>query len=273
MANELESLFDKLSKDLTTKIEAKYDELTVTFTSKISAIDKTLTNFRQYVGSEITKTKDRLDNLEQLIPEGLDLVTLQNEVTALKYRTEQLEAKLNTQENVNESISKLLDDQVNRNLRKTLIFRGIQGNYNESWSKTSNKLAKFLSDIDQNHLRFGDILHDIDRAHRPNENNETDRNGQSSTPPIFVQFNTWKAAQYYMHQVIDYNKKSRNEAAVSVYVDQMYSKELTERRKKAIDLRKQRRTDGDKSKMLVKFPATLMKFDDTARKYVELQKF
>jgi len=204
---------------------------------------------------------------------GIDLVTMQNEITALKFRTEQLETALNSQVNKNKDLSRTLDDQVNRNLRKTLIFRGISGTSDESWSKTSDKLAKFLSDIDCNHLSVNEVLHDIDRAHRPNTNEVTPNANRNSPPPIFVQFNTWKSAQYYMKSVIDYNKNLRNREEATVFVDQMYSRDVTARRKSAIELRKELKKNGDKSKMFIKFPAILMKYDVNTKKYIEFKKF
>ena len=277
MEQQIQQLFTKLSNDLLSKFEEKHNKLSLELTQKYTTIESSLKDFRMYVGSQITNTKERMDKIEERIPDDINLNSLKTQIATLQLETNEIKAKLDIETTRNNTLEKSLDDQVNRNLRKTLIFRGIKEDKNETWSQTSKKLATYLSHIDHNYYRSNDILQDIDRAHRASPKDQDDQDHQDHLPakskPIFVQFNSWKAAQYYLKSVINYNRNLRNPDEPKVYVDQMYSKEVTTRRKMAIERRKELRSNGVREKMFIKYPATLMQFNNEAKKYIELEKF
>ena len=91
-----------------------------------------------------------------------------------KEKTIEVEDELNKIKDVVDDLQKQLrvanaqiDDQVNRNMRKTLVIRGIsQTDKKELWEDTSNHLANKISQITNNEITKVDVLNSIERAHR-----------------------------------------------------------------------------------------------------------
>lgn len=65
------------------------------------------------------------------------------------------------------------EDQANRSMRNTLVFKGVNGN-EPNWTKTTEVLAGVISAV-ENDITLTEINSWIDRAHRmqSNENNNT----------------------------------------------------------------------------------------------------
>ena len=122
--------------------------------------------------------------------------------------------------------------------------------------KTSKTLATYLSKINKS-KKYQDIIKDIDRAHRSKKQSEEKKD---EPRPIFVKFTSWKNAQLYKSFVVKNNKYLKSKGkSVTVFVDQMYSQNVSERRKQAFEARKKLREEGENTKTFVKYPATLMK--------------
>ena len=81
----------------------------------------------------------------------------QNEIDEMKSEI----AKLN---DANTHLNALLDDQINRNMRTTLIFKGIKEEKDEGWEQTEDRLVDVLS----RHLNLNkdNLKGMIERAHR-----------------------------------------------------------------------------------------------------------
>ena len=75
----------------------------------------------------------------------------------------------------------------------------------------------------------------ISRAHRTNDTDSSRRNNKSEPRPIISQFVNWRVAEEVRQEIIHLN--SRNQ--LKVIVNQMLSKELTERRNNALIKRKE----------------------------------
>ena len=71
-----------------------------------------------------------------------------------------------------------LDDQIDRNMRETLIIHGIKGS-ETSWDATKKLLCSFLEELSEGVLNRNDIHYSIVRAHRGGKENKA----------IYVKFN------------------------------------------------------------------------------------
>jgi len=161
----------------------------------------------------------------------------------LKIECEKLRGTTNT-------VETNLDDSINRSMRSTLIFRGIPELHDkdQSWDQTTESLIDCLKkinpDYDQENIRD-----DIERCHR---------GGKS---------------EYYKELIINHNKVQGKHS--KIFVDQMYSKKLTERRKTALSYRLQFLSNSENtgSRLYVKYPAKLMVKRVNSNKYSLLKEF
>ena len=136
-----------------------------------------------------------------------------------------------------------LDDQVNRTLRKTLVFKGIRGQSNEPWDTTREKLNKIIG-------KKVPTLKDmcpVERAHHWKPKKEGDEPVESTT--IFAAFSNWNDAQ----AVLRASRDGGNFRA-----EQMFSPAISSRRNQAMLKRRALKDEGRIEKAYVAFPAKLM---------------
>ena len=156
-----------------------------------------------------------------------------------------------------EQLEELVDDQVNRNARSTLIIRGVNFNlHNEnSWNDTENILATTLC------IQFGwnknQFAHDIERAHRGNYKNPNS--------PIYAKFLSWKVGQDVLESTIKGNRESK----ITIFASQKHSKKVQDRMNSLLLKRKEFKEDEVRKtwKSYVKFPRVLMVKKPTDKKY------
>ena len=105
----MQELFDKLSTSLIIQIDTKFDTLSNNFEVKFLILqrleDNNLGQFRTYVGTELTMTRERIDNLEQRIPD-------KNLIENITQRVEALELELALNNNKTLELERQLEDQV-----------------------------------------------------------------------------------------------------------------------------------------------------------------
>ena len=141
-----------------------------------------------------------------------------------------------------------LDDQINRGLRSTLIFKGIKEERNETWEQTEEHLINIITRHTK--LDRGAIEIMIERAHR----------GKSSTKSkgpshIYVKFHSWKDSELVKYEFIELQKKHPK---IGVRVEQMFSTKLTLRRNAALLERKTLLENKSITNGYIKYPAVLM---------------
>ena len=150
----------------------------------------------------------------------------------------------NSQKQEIEELQNSMEDQINRGMRSTLIFKGIKEEENEfSWEDTTNVLANQLSPI----LNCDpmQIVGDIERAHRGKG---------SKSRNIYVKFNSWKASDQISKLIIKANRSKITHITVS----QMYGPKTTAIMNEKLKLRKDIIKDHKAWKMYVAYPGTLM---------------
>ena len=119
------------------------------------------------------------------------------------------------------------------------------------------------SEISKNMQDFSkeQIIKNIERAHRV----ATANRNPSSTAPSFhvVKITNWDMSEKVKSAIIKANQESKS----AVFVSQIYSKSLTERRNAALKYRADLKEQDPSIQGYVKFPATLMIKRTGERKY------
>ena len=141
-----------------------------------------------------------------------------------------------------------LEDQTNRNCRKTLIVRGVKELRDETdWNSTKKRLAEVLADVTK--LNVNHIAGWIERAHRGKLREDDKKKGKRD---IHVLFTNWNHSDLVLSEFIKHGRGK------GVFIEQRYGPDTTYRQNEAKMLR---RTLLDKEEItcgFVKFPAALM---------------
>ena len=234
------------------------------------------------ISSECSKINDRINQTNNKINEKyhqiVQLLT-KAESTANKAIEQATENKTNIEKNTQE-IEKLkqilhvkdnviqvlqndLAEQTDRQMRSTLIIRGIPLEQNEkSWDDTAEALANYLYEKmgwDRNMIK-----NDIDRIHRGSK----DEN-RSGPPPIFAKFVSWRASQKLLTAIIKANKQRR----INATVHPMFSKHTQANYDTANRIKRELKKDESKKDWItfVKYPGILMVKKSRDDKYEEYE--
>ena len=246
-------------------LEKQMEELTSKFMAKLDDLHETITTNH----NKLTEALERIRNTELVAERALSLA-IENEekINIISKKTDVLQAKLNETESANQILTDQLDDQINRNLRCTLIFKGIMENEHEtSYEATASILANTIAKIDPT-LLPEDIIKNIDRAHRTAKNKN--RNTVNSGPrPIIAKFLSWKYSQDIIKRIIQNNRSSTEN---KVFVTQMYSPRVTARINEALKYRKEILKHDNTKSMYVAYPAKLMGKDKGTKEPYKLVK-
>ena len=120
----------------------------------------------------------------------------------------------------------------------------------------AKEIAKHMQDFSKE-----EIIKNIELAHRVTTANRN----PSATAPSFVvaKITNWDMSEKIKSAIIKANQKGKS----AVFVSQMYSKSLTERRNAALKYRADLKEQDPPIQGYVKFPATLMIKHTGERKY------
>ena len=254
--NKCEEKLDKLS----VKLDKMYENLTKDFVG----VHDDITEFKAYIGNQLNTIKlsietnttgisnqaVKLRDFENIqIQNGQKIKSLEDEISGLKL-TSSVEPDLQSLQSEVQSLKNALDDQVNRNCRQTLVFWGVPEAPDEGNDKTTTILADVLAKA-SNTVTENVRIH-LDRVHRGRKSNN-----DGKPRPIFAKFTTWRDAQDYKQHIIESNRKKKD-APPSIFVDQLYSSEVSRRRKLARDERKKPKENDSSLKCYIKYPAKLM---------------
>ena len=120
----------------------------------------------------------------------------------------------------------------------------------------ANEISKHMQDFSKE-----EIMKNIERAHRVTTANRN----PSATVPRFVvaKITNWDMSEKIKSAIIKANQEGKS----AVFVSQMYSKSLTERRNAALKYQADLKEQDPSIQGYVKFPATLMIKRTAERKY------
>ena len=231
---ELQTMLDTLKEELITLIKPLTDNFAA-FTSK----------FEQLEDTAIKALKLAEDNAN-------DILTLKDYVDELQKQNAELQERNKTLiEDRVKIVERNVEDRTNRSLRKTLVIKGIPQVQNETWSQSEELLAGFIAE----HVEGYDIERakgSIERAHRsPPTNNPAKKDKLD----IYAAFYDWKDTEFIKLQII---KANRADPTLKTYCEQKYGALTTERRGKALELRKTLIAQKKCTSAYVAFPAKLM---------------
>lgn len=162
-----------------------------------------------------------------------------------------------------------VEDRTNRQLRKTLIFKGISedpddeqlhNNSNnshkkdtETWNDTERKLAKAIAEITGSEV--ANCKRWIERCHRAAPRKTKDGRQRPGPRPIFAAFYDWKDSEYVKDEFL---KNNISHKASRIYAEQKYGPLTSNRRNQALVIRKQLKAAGTIQSGYVTYAAKLM---------------
>ena len=237
---------DILLKNQLKEIQASYNE---TIEKLQATIDRTA-----LLAENATKRVQELEN---------ELDKTKTEVSVLKGENKRLKEKVNNVSSNQHSLEERIEDRTNRQLRKTLVFRGIPEqpstatdgaetatHKTESWQETKDLLADQISEICA--LPKPDAAAMLERAHRSAPN---PRYKGTAPRPIYVALFDWNQSQLCIEKFRQHNITNKNS---KILCEQKYGPITTQRRNQAMMMRKELKDSGEIVAGYVAFPARLM---------------
>ena len=252
------------------KEQQKQTEITVKNTIK-DAIKNEFTSLKD----EIVRLQNELETVRGVADNANKLSEiLKKDCTQLKEDNTNLKSKLQTVIKEQESLQETIEDNKNRQLRKTLVFKGIpeqrfsdEQNSNpdgsprmnpESWDDTATILATQISEtLDDTTVEQARRM--VERCHRGAENK---RYKGTAPRPIFAAFVDWRDSEKVKET---FRKKNISDRNCNVYAEQKYGPRTTVRRNSAMKERKRLIDSGAIIGGYVSHPARLMIKDSRAR--------
>ena len=236
------------------------------------------------IQAEIESVKLRAENGFKIAERALKLAEenksaidkLSEENKKLKTENTSLKNKMHDASEQNEILDERIENRTNRQLRKTLIFKGIpeasmtnndephddQNNKAETWNDTERVLASQIANIGD--IPFEEAKRIIERCHRSNPNPKYKGTGPR---PIFAAFHDWKDSEWLK---TIFRKNNMNNPGCHIYCEQKFGSKTTQRRNQAMVMRKKLKDDGKIFNGYVAYPARLMVKTSDARgaKYI-----
>jgi len=258
------SHFEKLLNDQQKKTEA--------------CIKKTIKSELASLTQEIVRLQSELEVVSSVANNALKLSeSLKKDVTLLQEENANMRAKLQNVIKEQVDIQEVVEENKNRQLRKTLIFKGIpeqkfpdQSNTNsngsqrmnpESWDDTATILATVMSETLDKTVEQARAM--VERCHRGAPN---PRYKGNAPRPIFAAFVDWRDSELVKVAFRKHNLNARNTAneTAAVYVEQKVGPRTTIRRNIAMKERKRLIATESIFNGYVSHPARLMVKDSRA---------
>ena len=190
-------------------------------------IKKLLDSHRVDIVSQINSKIDSLIADVDLIRETANKADSQ--ATIIANEIQLLKSEISAFHAANKALETLLEDQVIRGMRSTLIFKGSKEEENESWEQTE----RLLIDVINRHMKTDpkSSVNMIERAHRA-------RASANSTGPrhIYAKFHSWKDSKRIE---TEFGNIVKQHPKIGIRVEQMFSEKLTKRRNLALMKRKE----------------------------------
>ena len=159
------------------------------------------------------------------------------------------------------AVEEKLEERTNRQLRKTLVFRGIKQEAAErSWKDCEEVLAKEIASTLE--IDCKDARNMIDRCHRGG--NPEYFKKQNKARPIYAALHEWKVCEDIIYQA----RRKR-----TIFVDYKYGPMTTRRRNLALKRRRELLNSGAITQGHVAYPARLMGKGKDDLKYREIENF
>ena len=239
LSDKLLKIKDEIIADIKKYVDGALNELTATLLTHVEHVEN-------QVECEKETTKKLIDKVSKL------------EETCNQLKNENMKMKKNWKEDI-ASLEDKIEDQTNRQLRKTLIFTNlseVEGEDDDRYKKTTEILANKISEVSKGNISKEKALDAIERAHtgRP-------KRYRNCPKPVYAAITDWRVSEQIKQYFLSKNNSS------GVYCDQMYGTMTTWRRQQALKKRKELKANGEIVKGYISFPAKLMVLKPGRKEY------
>ena len=217
---------------------------------------------------EIIRLQSELETVSGVANNAMKLSEqLKKDVTKLQEENIHLKTKIQNTINGQHKLEEVIEDNKNRQLRKTLVFKGIpeqqideassnpdgsQKTRSENWDDTATILAKTMAETLNTTVDKARNM--VERCHRAAPNPKYKGNAPR---PIFAAFMDWRDSEL--------TKDSFRKNNPAVFVEQKVGPRTTARRNMALKEHKQLKDNNSIFNGYVSHPARLMVKDTNAR--------
>ena len=220
------------AQELENILKVQLEAQTAALLSKIDELRKEVTATRDIADHALMRVEQCEGNIEILRSENL----------ALRDRIE------NLQTSRIKNLEELVEERTNRQLRNTLIFKGIPEKHRESWQQSEDLLVEAIENVG---IAREDAVDMIERAHRGA--NTKKQNDNNSPRPIYARFYSWKDSERVKSLFI-----GNIGSGSKIFAEQKYGPLTMKRRNLALIRRKSLKSEGKITRAFIKFPAKLM---------------
>ena len=245
-AEQLKNQLDDLKITIESLINGVKDELI----SKISEIESKIT----HIETQADTNSKAISVLENLLDKNTNTINiLSSRVDSLEAENKLLKGEITAEITNNfdkqvDELSEKIESRTNRQLRETLVIKGIPEVEGEDWEKTTEILATVISQ--NGNITYQNVRNLIKRAHREKPNEKRDGNRH-----IFAAMYSWTFSEELKKTFRLKNVRDRN---FGITIESKYGPLTTWRRHKAMDERRKLKADNKIAGGFVAFPARLM---------------
>ena len=263
-------------KKFTDELSAFEKTITNTIDEKLSVLDKTLLSLGERLEGVIDKLTQKIISLESKINDNKLLIDkqcdeinmLRGENIGLISRIGELEVKIeNSTQNDQQStdpetsnkikeLENLIEERTNRQMRQTLVFKGIPERKHESWNDTKNIVASTIAEY--TNISREDACDMLNRVHRSRPTENPHKNKRRD---IFAAMHSWEDCEFFIKKFRRENcerNSDPNDNSGRVYIDYKYGPLTTLRRGEALKHRKDLIDRKEIISGFVSYPAKLM---------------
>ena len=227
------------------------------------------------INDEISSLKAELQIKNEAIDKlASEMELLKSTNDELVAANKSLEAKMSTSEKFQSSalesfkmLEEKLEDRTNRQLRQTIVVKGLAEKENEKWSDTRHILAKHVSKAYQIDIKKANNL--FERVHRGGgEGFDGKKKGKRD---VYALCSKWDDSEFLVWNSFKVNKNKPKKDRV--IVEYKYGPLTTLRRGEAMKKRRELIEKKQFKNAYVKFPAILMGRKDGEENYSIVQDF
>ena len=248
---------DKLLEDIKSIIDDRLSLFEEKLEIKVLALEQTISDNH----SEINLLKLQVTSLEtQNQAKQNDISNLRSELDDLKLKTEELAVNTNDNqslsENIIENVKSLearVEERTNRQLRKTLVIKGLKELDSETWEDTRDLVAETIHKNIKS-VSFDEAYDMLERVHRGPYNPL-----KVGRRVIYAALYQWDDCEFIVNK---FRKINRLNGQLKLYVDYKYGPLTTCRRNEALKVRREPINEQKIVQGYISYPAKLhVKYD------------
>ena len=227
---------------------------------------------------ELIRLQSELETISGVAENAVKLSDqLKKDCAQLKDENINLKAQLKNATNEQEKTLEIIEENKNRQLRKTLVFKGIPEktfrdesalnadgtpkSRSENWDDTASILAETIAKALED-TTYDDAFNMVERCHRGAVNS---RYKGTAPRPIFAAFLDWRDSERVKEAFRKNN--ANNNSNTKVFCENKFGPRTTVRRNLALKERKQLIENGQISNGYISHPARLMARETRGGKY------